>query len=278
MADDIQYMTDAEIEATWGKGSATKIREQDRLKRLAAQETFVDENQPLVPRRQKRDRNQPPPPPVTDGGSMDMIPMPSNRGVGGVRGKFESGEAMDFRMNQGLPRGARQGGGGGVGQALLMNEGGMGVEEARIKSNIINSRGGRIVKRDDGSLATESTTARKAPQSSTGRDYDPVAERKAMLANAKAAVDERKNLQESDAILLRKQQEAINKVGSTRGFANQYGSGQGTTVLKSAPRPEATVTLGRNNPYTLPMREEIGFMENDMKAEADFLKRKQSRK
>jgi hypothetical protein len=198
---------------------------------------------------------------------MDMIPMPSNRGVGGVRGKFESGEAMDFRMNQGLPRGARHGGGGGVGQALLMNEGGMGVEEARIKSNIISSRGGRIVKRDDGSLATESTTARKAPQSSTGRDYDPVAERKAMLANAKAAVDERKNLQKSDTALARKQFAASQVPDTMRGFANQYGSGQAKTLTAEefANRPEATATLGRNAPFTLPLREEIDILKREQK-------------
>jgi len=267
MADDIQYMTDAEIEATWGKGSAAKIREQDRLKRLATQETFVAENQPVPPSRRNRDRNQPPPPPVVDGGSMDMIPMPSNRSVGGIRKKNEGGDEMAFRMNQGLPRGARQGGGGGVGQALLMNEGGMGVEEARIKSNIISSRGGRIVKRDDGSLATESTTARKAPQSSTGRDYDPVAERKAILANAKAAVDERKNLQKSDAILARKQFAASQVPDTMRGFANQYGSGQAKTLSKEefANRAPGMVTEGRNFPVTNKITEVVDWMKKDQR-------------
>lgn len=209
---------------------------------------------------------------------IDFGAPPPSRAVGGVRGKFEREDEFDYRMNQAIPRGARRGGAvSSLDQQMLMDEG-MGAEEARIKSNIIRSRGGMLGRDKEGKLGQQSATARRAPISSTGRAYDPVTERKAILTNAKAAVDERKNLQESDAILLRKQQEAINKVGSTRGFANQYGSGQGTTVLKSAPRPEATVTLGRNNPYTLPMREEIGFMENDMKAEADFLKRKQSRK
>ena len=271
MADDIQYMTDAEIEATWGKGSAAKIREQDRLKRLATQETFVDENQSAPPRRRNRDRNQPPPPPEST--EADFLPAPSNRPVGGVRGRYESPAEFRFRMNQGIPRGARGGGGGGLDEQMLLQTG-MSAEDARLKANILRSQGGRVVRRDDGSLGSESATARRAPRSSTGRDYDPVAERKAMLANAKAAVDERKNLQASDAILLRKQEEAARTLGTMRGFANEKGWGEGKTVLKSAPRPEATVTLGRNNPYTLPMREEIGFMENDMKAEADFLKQK----
>ena len=101
---------------------------------------------------------------------QEFMPAPNNRSVGGTRGKYESPAEFAFRMNQGVPRGARRGGGGGLDQMLLMNEGGMGAEDARLKANILRSRGGRVTRGDDGSLSMQSATARNAPRSSTGRD------------------------------------------------------------------------------------------------------------
>ncbi len=199
---------------------------------------------------------------------QEFMPAPNNRSVGGTRGKYESPAEFKFRMNQGIPRGARSGAGGGLDQMLLMNEGGMGAEDARLKANILRSQGGRVSRGKDGGLTMQSATARNAPRSSTGRDYDPVAERKAMLANAKAAVDERKNLQASDAILLRKQEEAARTPGTMRGFANQYGSGQAktNTLDEFLKRPAAKITEGRHNPVTNDMREVIGWMNKDQAA------------
>jgi hypothetical protein len=110
---------------------------------------------------------------------------------------------------------------------------------------------------------------RPAPRSSTGRDYDPVAERKNMLADAAAAVAERKNLQASDLALLQKQEAAARTPGTMRGFANKYGSGQAkTNTLKEfIDRKPATITEGRHNPITNSMREVLGWMNKDQQAE-----------
>jgi hypothetical protein len=152
----------------------------------------------------------------------------------------------------------------------LMNNRGRTAEEAGTQAEIIRSQGGRV--NADGTMSKAGV--RPAPKSSTGRDYDPVAERKNMLADAALAVRAKKQEQAGQQFDDLARMSRAQQVGSTRSFANKYGSGQGTTVMKDAPRPEATVTLGRNKPFTLPMREEIGFMENDLKAEADFLEQK----
>jgi len=204
-----------------------------------------------------------------DATGEDLVPMPQGRGRGGVRGRYESPLEFEARMNrEGGPSRVRDK--GGLDAMYLMNNRGRTAEEAGTQAEIVRSQGGRI--NADGTMSKAGV--RPAPKSSTGRDYDPVAERKNMLADAALAVRAKKQEQAGQQFDDLARMSRAQQVGSTRSFANKYGSGQGTTVMKDAPRPEATVTLGRNKPFTLPMREEIGFMENDLKAEADFLEQK----
>lgn len=196
---------------------------------------------------------------------LDLGAPPPNRSVGGVRGKNETRDEMDFRMDQGIPRGSRRGGATqGLSQYLLMNQGGMGAEEARLKSNIVASRGGSIELDDKGRMVQRSATARRAPQSSTGRNYDPVAERAALMERGRAAVDMKKREQLSEQMDLNEQFEASQVPGTMRGFANEKGWGQGKTVLKEGLAP-GMVTEGRNFPVTNKITEVVDWMKKDQR-------------
>jgi len=190
----------------------------------------------------------------------NSVPMPQGNARGGVRGKYESPMEFEARMNRERgPRGSFSG--GGLDAFNAMQDRGLTVDEAGRKAGIIRSQGGRI--NADGTMSKAG--ARPAPQSSTGKSYDPVAERKNMLADAGAAVAERKNLQAADTALLKQQEKEAMTLGNVRGFANKYGSGQAKTVLRDAPRAPATVTLGRNAPFTLPLQEEIDILKKEQK-------------
>jgi hypothetical protein len=258
--DEIAYMTDEQIEKTWGKGNAPAIRKRLEQMKASSQAEFMAESQPPPRRKNRRGDDVPLPP---DEVIQDFSPAPFNRSVGGTRGKYESPAEFEFRMNQGIPRGARHGGGGGLGQFYLMNEGGMSAEDARLKSNIISSRGGQIVRNEDGKLVQQSIGARRAPQSSTGRAYDPVAERKNLMADAKAAVAGKVQNQAADQVMLEKFQESTRIPDTTRGFANQYGFGQAKTLSEEefANRPAGTVTEGRNFPVTNKITEVVDWMK-----------------
>lgn len=200
-----------------------------------------------------------------DATGEDLVPMPQGRGRGGVRGRYESPLEFEARMNrEGGPSRVRDK--GGLDAMYLMNDRGRTAEEAGTQAEIIRSRGGAVDKTGTKMLKAG---VRPAPQSSTGKNYDPVAERKNMLADAGAAVAERKNLQASDLALLQKQEAAARTPGTMRGFANKYGSGQAKTLTPEefAKRKTATITEGRHNPVTNSMREVLGWMNKDQQAE-----------
>jgi hypothetical protein len=267
MADAITPFTpDAEIDRLYGPGAAKQYRQKllEKQQAYEADSGALDEAlaTPINQRQFREELMQ-----QAQGEGEDLVPMPQGRGRGGVRGRYESPLDFEARMNrEGGPSRVRDK--GGLDAMYLMNNRGRTAEEAGTQAEIIRSQGGRV--NADGTMSKAGV--RPAPRSSTGRDYDPVAERKNMLSDAALAVRAKKQEQAGQQFDDLARMSRAQQVGSTRSFANKYGSGQGTTVLKDAPRPEATVTLGRNNPFTLPMREEIGFMENDMKAEAEFLK------
>lgn len=198
----------------------------------------------------------------------EMRPLPSSRATGGTRKRGESELEFRFRMNQGLPKGARSGAGGGLDERLFMEEG-MSQDEARRKALILRSQGGETYRDKEGKLQVRGKDTRKEVTSSTGRAYDPVAARKAFLANAQTAIKAKKQEQAADTSVAAQAERSARTPGTIRGMANQYGFGQAKTLTPEefADRPEATVTLGRHKPFTLPLREEI-----------DILKREQSRK
>ena len=71
-----------------------------------------------------------------------------------------------------------------------------------------------------------------------------------MMGDARAAVAAKKEQQAADDFLLRRQEEAARTPGTSRGFANKYGTGQATTLTPEqfAKRKPATVTEGGRNP------------------------------
>jgi uncharacterized protein YfiM (DUF2279 family) len=199
-----------------------------------------------------------------DATGEDLVPMPQGRGRAFTQGKYEPDADFKARVNrEGGPSRVRDK--GGLDAMYLMNNRGRTAEEAGTQAEIIRSRGGAVNQTGTKMLKAG---VRPAPQSSTGRDYDPVAERKNMLADAGAAVAERKNLQASDLALLQKQEAAARTPGTMRGFANKYGSGQAKTLTPEefAKRKEATITEGRHRPVTNSMREVLGFMNAEQNA------------
>jgi hypothetical protein len=194
------------------------------------------------------------------GGGAD-VPLPKGRGRGFMRGKDESDLEYAYRKAQGIPGGGKP---AGLSEFFAMQDRNLTPEEARIKASIIESEGGQI-----GAGGTVSKRGiRSAPQSSTGRAYDPVAERKALLETTRSAVAERKGAQAADAALTRKQEESARTPGTIRGKANQYGWGQAKTLTPEefAKRKPAMVTEGRHNPVTNKLTEVLGWMDKDQQA------------
>jgi hypothetical protein len=220
-------LTDREkrIRAAKEDGSFDEIRSRFNEASMASG-TMMDERGNIVPR---------------DSGS----PMPKGRGRGGVRRKDESREEFRARMDAGMPRGM---GAAGTGVDVLnaLKDRNLTPQEAAAKASIIRAEGGQINR--DGSRSKRGV--RPAPQSSTGRDYDPVAARERMMGDARAAVAAKKEQQAADDFLLRRQEEAARTPGTSRGFANKYGTGQATTLTPEqfAKRKPATVTEGGRNP------------------------------
>jgi hypothetical protein len=190
-------------------------------------------------------------------------PMPKGRGRGGVRRKDESREEFRARMDAGMPRGM---GAAGTGVDVLnaLKDRNLTPQEAAAKASIIRAEGGQINR--DGSRSKRGV--RPAPQSSTGRDYDPVAARERMMGDARAAVAAKKEQQAADASLLRRQEEAARTPGTSRGFANKYGTGQATTLTPEqfAKRKPATTPLSRSQGTKMSLREEIGFLNKEQEA------------
>jgi len=265
MADAITPFTpDAEIDRLYGPGAAKQYRQKllEKQQAYEADSGALDEAlaTPINQRQFREELMQ-----QAQGEGEDLVPMPQGRGRGGVRGRYESPLDFEARMNrEGGPSRVRDK--GGLDAMYLMNNRGRTAEEAGTQAEIIRSRGGAVDKTGTKMLKAG---VRPAPKSSTGRDYDPVAERKNMLADAGAAVAERKNLQASDLALLQKQEAAARTPGTMRGFANKYGSGQAKTLTPEefAKRKEATITEGRNRPVTNSMREVLGWMNKDQQAE-----------
>ena len=190
-------------------------------------------------------------------------PMPKGRGRGGVRRKDESREEFRARMDAGMPRGM---GAAGTGVDVLnaLKDRNLTPQEAAAKASIIRAEGGQINR--DGSRSKSGV--RPAPQSSTGRDYDPVAARERMMGDARAAVAAKKEQQAADASLLRRQERAIRRPGYVGGFANKYGTGEikTTTPEEFAKRKAATTPLSRSQGTKMSLREEIGFLNKDQGA------------
>jgi len=279
MADKLTPRTEEETDAIWGAGTAQMEKDYAKLveaygrdaadawKRRFLESKSLSSNSsgdgsaatPINQRQFREDLMQ-----QAQGEGEDLVPMPQGRGRGGVRGRYESPLDFEARMNrEGGPSRVRDK--GGLDAMYLMNNRGRTAEEAGTQAEIIRSQGGRV--NADGTMSKAGV--RPAPRSSTGRDYDPVAERKNMLADAGAAVAERKNLQASDLALLQKQEAAARTPGTMRGFANKYGSGQAKTLTSDefAKRKAATITEGRHNPVTNSMREVLGWMNKDQQAE-----------
>jgi hypothetical protein len=264
MADAITPFTpDAEIDRLYGPGAAKQYRQKllEKQQAYEADSGAFDEAlaTPINQREYREWLMQ-----QAQGEGEDLVPMPQGRGRGGVRGRYESPLDFEARMNrEGGPSRVRDK--GGLDAMYLMNNRGRTAEEAGTQAEIIRSQGGRV--NADGTMSKAGV--RPAPRSSTGRDYDPVAERKNMLADAGAAVAERKNLQASDLALLQKQEAAARTPGTMRGFANKYGSGQAktNTLQEFIDRKPATITEGRHNPVTNSMREVLGWMNKDQQAE-----------
>jgi hypothetical protein len=257
------FMSDAEIDKAFGAGFAKQYRQQllEKQQAYEADSGALDEalTTPINQRQFREELMQ-----QAQGAGDASVPMPQGNARGGVRGRYESPLEFENRMNRERgPRGSFSG--GGLDAFNAMQDRGLTVDEAGRKAGIVRSQGGRI--NADGTMSKAG--ARPAPKSSTGRDYDPVAERKNMLADAGAAVAERKNLQASDLALLQKQEAAARTPGTMRGFANKYGSGQAKTLTPEefAKRKEATITEGRHNPVTNSMREVLGWMNKDQQAE-----------
>lgn len=254
-------MSDAEIEKLYGTGFAKQYRQQllEKQKAYEADSGALDEALATpINQRQFRDELMQ----QAQGEGEDLVPMPQGRGRAFTQGKYEPDADFKARVNrEGGPSRVRDK--GGLDAMYLMNNRGRTAEEAGTQAEIVRSQGGRI--NADGTMSKAGV--RPAPRSSTGRDYDPVAERKNMLADAGAAVAERKNLQASDIALLQKQEAAARTPGTMRGFANKYGSGQAKTLTPEefANRPAATATLGRNAPFTLPLQEEIDILKKEQK-------------
>jgi hypothetical protein len=211
--------------------------------------------------------------------STETMPMPKNRTTGGVRKKGETEEEFRGRMDAGIPRGTA--GKGGLSSGYALQDRNLTAEEAGMKGAIIEGEGGQLNR--DGSRSKRGI--RPAPQSSTGRDYDPVAARERMMGDARAAVAAKKEQQAADDFLLKKREEAARTPGTSRGFANKYGTGQATTLTPEqfAKRKPATVTEGGRNPapnnkikdrnmpqrtpITNDLREVLGFMDKEQQAD-----------
>ena len=255
-------LTDREkrIRAAKEDGSFEAIRQSFNEASMASG-TMMDERGNIVPR---------------DSGS----PMPKGRGRGGVRRKDESREEFRARMDAGMPRGMGAAG-TGIDAFNALQDRNLTPQEAAAKASIIRAEGGQINR--DGSRSKRGV--RPAPQSSTGRDYDPVAARERMMGDARAAVAAKKEQQAADDFLLRRQEEAARTPGTSRGFANKYGTGQATTLTPEqfAKRKPATVTEGGRNPapnnkikgrnmpqrtpITNDLREVLGFMDKEQQAD-----------
>jgi hypothetical protein len=194
--------------------------------------------------------------------STETMPMPKNRTRGGVRKKGEPEEVFRARMDAGIPRGTA--GKGGLSSGYALQDRNLTAEEAGMKGAIIEGEGGQLNR--DGSRSKRGV--RPAPQSSTGRDYDPVAARERMMGDARAAVAAKKEQQAADDFLLRRQEEAARTPGTSRGFANKYGTGQATTLTPEqfAKRKPATTPLSRSQGTKMSLREEIGFLNKEQEA------------
>ena len=238
-------LTDREkrIRAAKKDGSFDEIRSRFNEASMASG-TMMDERGNIVPR---------------DSGS----PMPKGRGRGGVRRKDESREEFRARMDAGMPRGMGAAG-TGIDAFNALQDRNLTPQEAAAKASIIRAEGGQINR--DGSRSKRGV--RPAPQSSTGRDYDPVAARERMMGDARAAVAAKKEQQAADDFLLRRQEEAARTPGTSRGFANKYGTGQATTLTPEqfAKRKPSTTPLSRSQGTKMSLREEIGFLNKDQEA------------
>jgi hypothetical protein len=194
-------------------------------------------------------------------------PLSKERGVGFVQGKNESDDAFAARKAQGLPSGARKPG-TGMTESYYLQDRSNTPEEAKLRAALLDSQGGTLAPDESGNITIQKKGYRAAPQSSTGRNYDPVAERKSMMANAAAAVEERKNLQASDQKLAEMQEAKMRTPGRMSGFANKYGTGQAKelTAQELLDRKPATTPLSRTTGEMMPLRDELLFLNKDQVA------------
>jgi hypothetical protein len=84
-----------------------------------------------------------------------------------------------------------------------------------------------------------------------------------MMGDARAAVAAKKEQQSADKKLDVMAGMKSRIPGTTRGFANQYGTGQATTLTPEqfANRKPATTPLSRSQGTSIPLRDEIDFMK-----------------
>jgi hypothetical protein len=200
-------------------------------------------------------------------------PLPEKRGVGFYRKKGDSfgrnqGEtdaAFEARMAEtGLPRGARTPK-AGLSNFFYLQDRGNTPEEAQLKATLLESKGGTLAPDEFGNITVQKKGYRAAPQSSTGRNYDPVAERKNMMANAAAAVAERKNLQASDQKLAEMQEAKMRTPGRMSGLAGPSGFGQAKelTAQELLDRKPAMTPLSRKTGEMMPLRDELLLLNKE---------------
>lgn len=250
------YTKDEEIDKLYGPGAAAQYRKMllEAQQAYANQAAAPAERTPAAPR-QRGPKNEP-------------RALPKNRAVGGVRRKDERREDFEARMNRGVPRGARSGGGAGLDEQLFIDEG-MAPDEARLKAKILRSEGGEAYRDpEDGKIKTRGVGQRREVDLDGRAAYDPIRERQELMQRGREAVAARKEAQAADDFLMKKAEASARTPGTVRGFANKYGTGSAKTLTPEefAKRKPAMVTEGRNNPVTNKLTEVLGFMDKDQQA------------
>jgi hypothetical protein len=157
---------------------------------------------------------------------------------------------------------------GGLSSFYYLQDRGNSAGEAQSKAAVLEGEGGMMAPDEKGNITIQKKGYRAAPQSSTGRNYDPVAERKSMMANAAAAVAERKNLQASDQQLAEMQEAKVRTPGRISGFASEYGTGSAKelTAQEMLDRKPAMTPLSRKTGEMMPLRDEISILNKEQEA------------
>jgi hypothetical protein len=252
--------------AEQSKSPIAKLREK-LLKGQMTNDEFIEALQALGSPTSTQSPSPKPAPTPRPGLPDAPAATPKGRGVGFVQGKDERDDEFAARKAQGLPSGARKPG-TGMTESYYLQDRSNTPEEAKLRAALLDSQGGTLAPDESGNITIQKKGYRAAPQSSTGRNYDPVAERKSMMANAAAAVEEHKNLQASDQKLAEMQEAKMRTPGRMSGLAGPSGFGQAKelTAQELLDRKPATTPLSRTTGEMMPLRDELLFLNKDQVA------------